>query len=197
MGQRINPTLFRLGITRTWQESNFQSRYSKALSQQLKIKQYIKNISANSKGRLTPQKLNTSQHFLAITLNTPPPLPNSSHIKNQLQLLTGVKSLTLTILPTSNPIFSAVHLAQIIARSYEQQTPFLPSLDKWNHQGYGLKVKIKGRIKGIAKAKTLIHTYGTLPLQQLIASIDYGYSNAQTTHGTLGIQVWIYYKNLI
>ena len=191
MGQRINPVLFRLTVSRKWKNTTFQHRYS--LSPSLKIRQFLNNL----KWPLEIQGIsyNSILHSGNVICHSllPVPLTKKAQWEHQLALLTGLKAVILEIQPSLKPLplYHPNLLLQLLLK--EKDLPSILHLFP-NSRIQGIKIQLKGRIKGILKAKTVTYTRGSLPLQQLKAKIEYHSHPVQTPHGILGTKIWICYN---
>jgi small subunit ribosomal protein S3 len=183
----INPILFRIGKPRKWPIRTFQGKYPTQLSQQLKIYQFFENLTSINVEAILVNRISNQ---LQITLQTFGFLPfkkdSITYLTEQLKLLTGIKSLQIVCKSEFKP--KANVLANLLAKNYKLDQPITPLIEDYDN----IKVKIRGRIQGVAKAKTITYIKGKLPLQQIKVPIDYGFQIAHTKYGSIGIQVWIY-----
>lgn len=191
MGKRINPILFRLAQSRKWKNSTFQYNYPTFLKESLKIEQFLTNL--NFPLEIKKWALSSSKKTLTYSALTP--LPDTSRLEQRLGVLSGIPNLKLrqplSLKLKELPIFHPKLLLELLA-TY----PDIPSLLKNfpSPSVLGIKLQLKGRIKGIAKAKRITYIKGTLPLQKIQAKIDYCSLPIKTAHGIIGTQLWIYYR---
>jgi small subunit ribosomal protein S3 len=210
MGQKVNPILFRLGLSRKWNDlSFFNNQYGNNLLQDIKIKQFIENIRYPYKiiiDRIRIKRHPWSSRLLINlkTLQSPKRLP-LEEMKSQLQLITGYKYIYLNITKAPHyefiPLYNASLIAKYIAFLIEKRKQYSRILDliiarnkKEGIKIYGYKVRIAGRINGVAKARKQVFNKGSLPLQNTQLNIDYGICTAKTRYGNIGVKVWIFYK---
>jgi small subunit ribosomal protein S3 len=119
-------------------------------------------------------------------------------LKDQLQVMTKTsKDIFIDIKEIKNSILDAQLVAESIGFQLERRMPFRRTMKKAVQQAkeagcLGIKINIKGRLGGSEIARAEKCMYGSIPLQTLRADIDYGFAEAHTTYGLIGIKVWIY-----
>lgn len=210
MGQKVHPMIFRIGQTTDWKSRWFnQKKYKNYLKEDLKIRDFI--TSKLAKAGLERIEIERSANLIRIIIYTSRPGliigrggTGIDQLREQLQKIirSGQKpikqELRLEIEEIKQPESHANIMAQIIAEQIERRIPYRrvikQALDRisQNKNVEGAKVMIKGRLDGAEIARKEWLSKGKIPLQTLRANIDYAWSTAYTTYGTVGIKVWIY-----
>ncbi len=180
MGQKVNPYGFRLGITtdhvsRWFSDSTKKGqRYSDYVAEDVKIR----NLLKTSLDRAGVAKIEIER------------------IRSDLEKLTG-KQIQLNILEVKNPEAEAQLVAQGIAEQLTARVAFRRAMRK-GLQGAqragakGVRIQVSGRLGGAEMSRSEFYREGRVPLHTLRANIDYGFYEARTTFGRIGVKVWIY-----
>ena len=202
MGQKVNPSGFRLGINRTWDSRWYSdNNYSKFLENDLKIRKYIEQEL--KKAGLSKVIIERSSKKIIIAIHAARPGiiigkkgSDIEKLKKQLSKLTG-SELNLNIVETKKPELDAKIVADNIAMQIENRAATkrvmkraVQSALKLGAQG--IRVCVAGRIGGGEIARVEWFKEGRVPLHTLRANIDYATSTAKTTYGTCGVKVWLY-----
>lgn len=206
MGKKINPKVFRLKQTRTWDSRWFSVRdYKKFLEQDIKIKDYFKKkLEKSSISSINIER--TAKEVNVIIYSARPGTiigrggagleamrkdVSRSIIKNK-----AVK-LNINIKEISNPNLDAAIIGQYIKADIEKRIPFrramkqaLAKIEKAN--ALGAKMEVSGRLNGAEIARSEKLLFGKVPLHTMRANIDYALEEAHTIFGKIGIKVWIY-----
>lgn len=210
MGQKVHPTIFRIGQTTDWKFRWFnQKKYKNYLKEDLKIRDFI--ISKLAKAGLEKVEIERSANLIRIIIYTSRPGliigrggTGIDQLREQLQKIiwSGQKPIKqefrLEIEEIRQPESQANIMAQIMAEQIEKRLPYRrvikQALDRimQNKNVEGAKVMVKGRLDGAEIARKEWLSKGKIPLQTLRAHIDYARATAYTTYGTVGIKVWIY-----
>jgi small subunit ribosomal protein S3 len=211
MGQKVHPTIFRIGQTTDWKSRWFnQKKYKNYLKEDLKIRDFI--ISKLAKIGLERMEIERSANSIRIIIYTSRPGliigrggTGIDQLREQLQKLLqqpGQKpikqELRLEIEEIKQPESYANIIAQTIAEQIEKRIPYRRVIRQalgriiQNKNVEGAKVMVKGRLDGAEIARKEWLSKGKIPLQTLRANIDYAWSTAYTTYGTVGVKVWIY-----
>jgi len=203
MGQKVNPIGLRLKINRTWDSVWFarKENYSTILHEDIKIRKAIKNRYKKS-GIIKigidrfPEKIHVKLHC------TKPGVVIGQKGKNiealKLDLAAFVtKPLEVKIIEVSKPDASAQSLAEGIAIQLEERMPFRRAMKQSLRAALrsgvqGVKVCVSGRLNGADMARREHYLEGRVPLHTLRAVIDYGFAEADTTFGKIGVKVWVY-----
>lgn len=208
MGQKVNPKILRIGITKTWQSRWFGDgkKYIKNLEQDVNVRKFLtKELREAGVDRV---EIERGANKININVFTAKPgviigrggagaedLKKKVHAKFLKDYRLG--DINLNITEFDRPNLSAQIVLQQMAIDLEKRMPFRrvmkQSINKVERAGaLGIKIIVKGRLNGseIARAEAL--SSGKVPLHTLRADIDYARGAAYTTYGTIGIKVWIY-----
>lgn len=207
MGNKINPTSYRLSITDTWKSKWFsKSNYVEQLREDIKIREYIElhmrkaglarvDIERMGDGTITVI-INTTKPGLIIGKGGAGIEELKKRIKTKLKIKKELKVNIEEIRERDVNLHAAV-IAGSIAEQLEKRVAFRrlmkQALESVMQAGAkGVKVAIGGRLNGAEIARSEHLSQGKIPLHTLRADIDYAKATAHTTYGTLGIKVWIY-----
>ncbi len=203
MGQKMHPHGLRVGVIKDWNSKWYADKknFSDYLVEDHKIREYVKKklfISGISK-----IEIERTAKFIRVNVYTAKPglvigkggqLAES--LKNDLQKMIG-KDVNLNIVEVKNIDLDAQLVAENICAQLERRISFRramkQSMQKTMKAGaLGIKTSVSGRLGGADMARTEFYKEGTIPLQTLRADIDYGFYEANTTYGKIGVKVWIY-----
>ena len=203
MGQKTHPHGVRVGIIKDWDSKWYADKktFGDNLVEDNKIRKYVKKklfVSGVSKieiertaGKIKV-KVNTAKPGIVIGKGG-----NLVEIlRNELQKMTG-KEVNLDIIEVKNPEVNAQLVAENIAGQIENRVAFRRAMKQAMSRAMkmgakGIKTSASGRLAGAEIARTEHYHEGTIPLQTLRADIDYGFYEADTTYGKIGVKVWIY-----
>ena len=202
MGQKVNPHGLRIGIIKEWDSVWYADKdFSKLLLEDHNLRKYInKKLNQASVSRITIQR---TTDRVKITLHTAKPGiiigRNGQAIQeltNELQKMTDHK-VDVAIQEIKRPELDAKLVAEDIAKQLENRVTFRRAMKQAMNRtmkmgAKGIKTAVSGRLGGADIARTEHYHEGTIPLQTLRADIDYGFAEADTTYGKLGVKVWIY-----
>jgi small subunit ribosomal protein S3 len=207
LGQKVHPHGFRLGIIRDWQARWYAEKsYTQFLLEDLKLRKFIaENCSDGAIARIEIERPGDE---VSITLYSARPGiligrggQNVEALKSELEKLVGRK-VRLTIREVEHPELEAVLVARNIAERIEERVPFRRAMKQAAFRtlqagAKGIKITCSGRLGGaeIARSETLHQ--GQMPLHKIRADIDYGFAEAHTIMGRIGIKVWIYKGDVI
>ena len=203
MGQKTHPHGVRVGIIKGWDSKWYANKkeFGDNLVEDDKIRKYVKKklfVAGVSKIEIertagkVKVKVNTAKPGLVIGKGG-----NLVEVlKNDLQKLTG-KEIALDIAEVKNPEVNAQLVAENIAGQIEKRVAFRRAMKQAMSRAMkmgakGIKTSASGRLAGAEMARTEHYHEGTIPLQTLRADIDYGFYEADTTYGKIGVKVWIY-----
>ncbi|AKP36228.1 30S ribosomal protein S3 [Leuconostoc mesenteroides] len=211
MGQKINPTGFRVGVIRHWDAKWFADKadYANQLHEDLRIRKYIeKNLADASVDRIEIERTTKSRVDVSIQTAKPGMVIGKGgseveKLRTQLAKLTDTdekgrsKRVFINIVEIKNPDLSAHLVGQQIAGDLERRVAFRRAMrgaiQRATRSGAkGIKVMVSGRLNGADIARIEQYTEGTVPLHTLRADIDYSWDEAMTAYGNLGIKTWIY-----
>ena len=207
MGHKVHPYGFRIGIIRGWKAKWYDDKhYLEVLHDDLKLRKEIKyRLREGAVARVEMDRQGTD---ILVTIFTARPGivigrggQRAEELRSELEKLCG-KKVKLSIKEVEQPEIEAALVARNIADSLERRVAFRRAMKqaafKTRQAGAkGIKISCAGRLGGaeIARRET-IHE-GQLPLHTLNADIDYGFAEAATTMGNIGVKVWIYKGNII
>lgn len=203
MGQKINPTGFRLAINKNWTSKWFANsqQFPEMLRQDIDVRAYLKKRLANaSVGRVVIERPAKSAR---ITIHSARPGvvigkkgEDIEALKRDLQKLLGVP-VHVNIEEIRKPEIDAQIIADGIASQLEKRVMFRRAMKRSMQNAMrvgakGIKIMSSGRLNGIDIARSEWYREGRVPLHTLRADVDYATSEALTTYGIIGIKVWVY-----
>ena len=204
MGQKVHPHGFRLGYIRNW-DSVWYAKSSKDFADRIeedrKIRKYLKkNLSQAAVSKIEIYR--ASDKIRVNIWSARPGLiigrrgAEIDRLRDELQELTG-KQLFLDIKEIKSAAIEAQLIAENIAFQIEKRIHFRRVMKKavtlaTNQGVQGIKIKCRGRLGGSEIARSESYKVGKVPLQTLRADIEYGFTEAHTTYGLIGIKVWVY-----
>ncbi len=202
MGQKVNPIGLRLGIIRTWDSIWFSKEdYKKNLHEDIKIRRFLtkklKNGGVVKIGiERFPEKINVNIHTSKPGVVIGQKGNNIETIKTSLKEMTD-KPISLNIIEVKKPEIVAQAIAETVATQLEQRMPFRRVMKQELRRAMrggveGVKIQISGRLNGADMARVEKYMEGRIPLHTLRAKIDYGFKEASTTYGQIGVKVWTY-----
>ena len=202
MGQKVNPVGMRIGLNRTW-ESRWYSRenYSKNLHEDLNIRKYLKDrLKTGEVSRIEiiryPDKVNVIVHTARPGIVIGRKGAEVENISKKLSSFTD-KNIQIKIKEIKTPQLDADLIAQGIARQLEGRVAFRRAMKKAigntiQAGAQGIKISCAGRLGGAEMARIESYKEGMIPLHTFRADIDYGFAEARTTFGSIGVKVWVY-----
>ena len=204
MGQKVNPHGLRVGIIRNW-DSRWYARDEKfgdILVEDNKIRKYLKKELYNAGiakveiERSVDERLKIYIHAARAGMVTGRNGTEIEKHRKNLEKMLG-KRVYITIIEVKRPDLNAQLVAERIAADLEKRTSFRRAtrmaIDRTMKMGAkGIKTMVSGRLGGAEIARSEHYHEGTIPLQTLRADIDYGFAEAHTTYGRIGVKVWIY-----
>ena len=204
MGQKVNPTSWRLKINENWKSRWFGrgKNYAEYLHQDLQIRKYI--LKEYQAAAISKVEIDRDANKITVTVKTARPGViigrggvGAEKIKSGIEKIIKGNKIKINIEEIKNPDVDANIVAQNIVAQIEKRIPFRramkQAIEKAQSAGTrGIKVQISGRLNGADIARSEKATYGLVPLSTLKSSIDYASVPAFTTYGVVGIKVWIY-----
>lgn len=202
MGQKVNPIGIRVGINRTWDSRWFDDRnYADKLIQDLELRKYVQDKlkpAGISKVVIERAAKNTR-----VTVYTARPGmiigKKGADIEKLRQALSkrAGSEVALNIVEIRKPDADAQLVAEGVCQQLERRVSFRRAMKRavQNTQrlgGLGIRINVAGRLGGADIARTEWYREGRVPLHTLRADMDYGFSEALTTYGIIGVKVWIY-----
>lgn len=203
MGQKINPTGFRLSVNKGWSSKWFANSktYASTLNEDIKVRDFLKKRLAHAS--ISKIVIERPAKNARITLFSARPGvvigKKGEDIEKLRAQLNGLMSVpvTLNIEEVRKPEIDANLIAQSVATQLEKRILFRRAMKRamqnaMRFGAQGIKIMTSGRLNGAEIARTEWYREGRVPLHTLRADIDYGVAEAQTTYGVLGVKVWIY-----
>lgn len=202
MGQKVNPIGLRIGITRNWDSIWFSKQeYIKNLHEDIKIRRFLqKKFKSASVVKIVierfPEKVNINLHTSKPGMVIGQKGQNIESVKQELKKMSE-KPIGMNIIEVKKPEIIAQAIAETVALQIEQRMPFRrvmkAELRRAMRGGVeGVKIQIAGRLNGADMARTEKYMEGRVPLHTLRAKIDFGFKEALTTYGQIGVKVWTY-----
>ncbi|MGQ9512290.1 30S ribosomal protein S3 [Thermodesulfitimonas sp.] len=203
MGQKVDPRALRLGINRDWNAKWFADKkdFAKYLLEDVKIRKFIKERLRQA-GISTIQIERTANRIRIFIHTAKPGIvigrggAEVEHLRKELEQLTG-KHVNVNIVEIKVPELDAQLVAENVAQQIERRVAFRRAMKQVVSRAMrmgakGIKVAVSGRLAGAEIARTEWYSEGKVPLHTLRADIDYGFAEAMTTYGKIGVKVWIY-----
>jgi small subunit ribosomal protein S3 len=202
MGQKVHPIGLRLGIIKTWDSRWFsQKNYAKLLHEDIKIRKIVKErlmhagvskIEIERAGQKAKINIHTARPGIIIGKKG----AEVDKLKKDLEAMTG-KQMYINIQEIRRPELDAQLVAENIALQLERRIAFRRAMKKsvtsaLRLGAQGIKIMCAGRLAGSEIARTEWYREGRVPLHTLRADIQYGFFEAKTTMGQIGVKVWIY-----
>ena len=203
MGQKINPTGFRLPVTHDWTSRWYATGrdFARTLAEDLKVRDYLgKKLKNASVGRILIERPAKNARIAIFSARPGVVIGKGGaeieKIKAEVQKFTS-KKLVVDIKEVKRPDRDAQLVAENIALQLENRVSFRRAMKSCMSRtmksgAKGIKTSCSGRLGGADMARTEFYSEGTIPLQTLRADIDYGFAEADTTYGKVGVKVWIY-----
>ncbi len=202
MGQKVSPIGFRIGVIRDWDARWFAGKnYKVLLHEDLEIRKYIQEkLDGASVSRI---EIERAANNLRINIHTAKPGMvigrggiGVEELRKRLEAMTD-KKVHLNIIEIKKPELDAFLVAESVASQLERRIAFRRAMKQavfrtMRNGAKGIKIACSGRLGGSEMARDEHYHEGTVPLQTLRADIDYGFTEAKTTYGRIGVKVWIY-----
>ncbi len=202
MGQKVNPHGLRVGIIKDWDSRWYEEKkFADYLVEDYNIRKYLKKkLYVAGISKIEIERITTK---INITIYTAKPgvvigKGGSEIEKLKKELAKYTKSeINLNIKEIKRPDREAQLVAENVALNLENRMAFRRAMKQAMSRtmkagALGIKASVGGRLAGADIARTEFYSEGTIPLQTLRADIDYGFAEANTTYGKLGVKVWIY-----
>jgi small subunit ribosomal protein S3 len=203
MGQKVHPFVLRVGFTRVWHSRWFAkpSEYHRFVKEDFEIRKFIRNrLKQAAVSNIIIERL--AQKIKIRIFSARPGIIIGRHGSDIERLREDLNSLVknelaIDIEEVKNPAVDAQLVSQNIAFQLEKRVAFRRAVKRameqsMNSGAKGIKVSCSGRLNGAEMSRTETYKQGKVPLSTLRADIDYGFSEALTTYGLIGIKVWIY-----
>jgi small subunit ribosomal protein S3 len=202
MGQKVHPIGFRLGYNKTWRSRWYASKeYANLLHEDLALKKELKKRFAHA--GVSRVDVERAANKLKVSIFTSRPGiiigrkgQEVDKLKQEIQKKTG-KEVFINIQEILKPELDAQLVSESVALQLEKRIAFRRAMRKavdaaLRFGAKGIKVRVSGRLNGAEIARSEWYLHGQLPLHTLRADIDFGFSEAQTSFGQIGVKTWIY-----
>ena len=204
MGQKVNPHGLRVGVIKDWDAKWYaEDDFADNLVEDYNIRKFLKNkLYAAGISKIETER---ASDRLKIVIHTAKPGivigKGGAEIENLkkefLKVLDRKVALDIKIMDIKNPDKHAQLVAENIAQQLENRISFRRAMKSAMSRtlktgAKGIKASCSGRLGGADMARTEFYSEGTIPLQTLRADIDYGFAEADTTYGKIGVKVWVY-----
>jgi len=201
VGQKVHPKGFRLGIIRTWDSNWYADKdYSELLHEDYRVRKLVKERFYTA--GISKVEIQRTGNRVRVTIHTAKPGivigrggSEVEKLKIELSVMTG-KNININIQEIKRPELDAQIVAENVAQQLEKRISFRRAMKQTVQRtmrvgALGMKIAISGRLGGAEIARTEWYAEGKVPLHTLRADIDYGFAEANTTYGKIGIKVWI------
>ena len=210
MGQKVNPISLRIGITRNWNSNWFVAnkiKYKEFLHEDLKVRNYVKKKFFQSGiSKLEIERSSDEKIRLVVYCSKPGLLigrkgVDIENLRKDLNKMVG-KEIFIDIREVKRPEIDSQLVAENIALQLERRVAYRRAMKRAMQSAMrlnakGIKVMLSGRLAGNEIARTEWLREGSIPSHTLRAEIDYGFAEALTTYGIIGVKVWIYKGELM
>jgi small subunit ribosomal protein S3 len=201
VGQKVHPKGFRIGVIRDWDSNWYADRdYTELLHEDYKLRHYIKEHFYTA--GISKVEIQRTGNRIRVTIHTAKPGivigrggMEVEKLKADLIKMTG-KNVNINIQEIKKPEVDAQIVAENIAQQLEKRISFRRAMKQtvgrtMRAGAIGIKVAISGRLGGAEIARSEWYSEGKVPLHTLRADVDYGFAEANTTYGKIGIKVWV------
>lgn len=207
LGQKTNPIGNRVGIIRTWESRWYLKRgYADQLIEDLNIRKMVKQklfhagvarIEIERPGQKLKMIIYTARPGIIIGKKG----AEVEKLKKELEAITG-KQVAIDIKEIRKPEVDAQLVSENIALQLEKRVAFRRALKRavssaMRFGALGIKVQCSGRLAGAEIARTEWYREGRVPLSTFRANVDYGFAEARTTYGKIGVKVWLYHGDIL
>jgi small subunit ribosomal protein S3 len=203
MGQKIHPTGFRLAVTRAWQSRWFATKanFATMLAEDLRVREYLKTkLKSAAVSRILIERPAKNARITIFSARPGVVIGKKGedieNLKAELGRRLGVP-VAVNIEEIRKPEVDAQLIADSITQQLEKRIMFRRAMKRAMQNAMrlgaqGIKIMSSGRLNGIEIARCEWYREGRVPLHTLKADIDYGFSEAKTTYGVIGVKVWVY-----
>lgn len=203
MGQKINPTGLRIGVIKDWESRWYAKKgdFGATLVEDYEIREYL--LETLAPAGIPKVEIERDAKRVRINIHVAKPGmvigrggSEIEKLKATLEQKVG-KDVSLNIIEVKLPDANAQLIAENIAGQLERRVSYRRALKQaigrtMKLGAKGIKIQVSGRVGGAEIARSETYKEGTIPLQTIRADIDYGFAEAKTTYGRLGIKVWVY-----
>jgi small subunit ribosomal protein S3 len=207
LGQKVHPNGFRLGITKTWDSRWFSQReFGDFLIEDLKLRDFVKKRL--SQASISKIEIERAAGKIRLVIHTARPGivigPKGSEIEKLRREMLSMtnKEVIVDVKEIRKPEIDAQLVAENVAQQLERRIAFRRAMKKavtssLKSGAKGIRIATAGRLGGAEMARREWYREGRVPLHTLRADIDYGFAEARTTYGIIGIKVWIFKGEII
>ena len=202
MGQKVHPNGLRIGIIKDWEAKWYASKknYRELLHEDLRIRKYIKDKLYTA--GISTIDIERAANRLRLSVHTAKPGivigkggAEVEALRRTLEKMTG-RQVSLNIVEIKKPELDAQLVAEGVAQQLEKRISFRRAMKQAVNRSLkfgaeGIRIMCAGRLAGAEMARTEWYSEGKVPLHTLRADVDYGFAEANTTYGKIGIKVWI------
>ena len=206
MGQKTHPTGFRVGIIKPWESTWFADKeYADFVAEDAKIRRFVKKkLYSAGISRILIARKAQNVNITVVTAKPGMVVGRSGQGIDELRVAVGKlinKSVTIDVVEVARIDAEALLVAEQIALQLEKRVAFRRAMKQAMQRSMksgilGIKVMVSGRLGGAEIARSEWAKEGRIPLQTLRADVDYGFTEADTVMGKIGVKVWIY-KNAL
>ena len=203
MGQKINPTGLRIGVIKDWESRWYAKKadFGDTLVEDYELREYL--LETLAPAGVPKVEIERTAKRVRINIHVAKPGmvigrggAEIEKLKATLEKKIG-KEVSLNIIEIKNPDVNAQLVAESIASQLERRISFRRALKQAIGRAMklgakGIKCQVSGRVGGAEIARSETYKEGTIPLQTIRADIDYGFAEAKTTYGRIGVKVWVY-----
>lgn len=204
MGQKVNPHGLRVGVIKDWNAKWYADKknFADNLVEDHKIREFVKKELFNA--GISKVEIERAAKRVKLNIYTAKPGviigkggSGIEKLKKQLSTIIAEKNILINIVEVKNVEVDSQLMAENIAAQLEKRISFRRAMKQTIQRSMksgakGVKIACSGRLGGAEIARTEQYHEGTIPLQTLRADIDYGFAEADTTYGKIGVKVWIY-----
>ncbi len=204
MGQKVSPHGLRVGIIKDWDSKWYANKknFADLLVEDYKIREFVKEkLYTSGVAKIAIARKANNKVNINIFTSKPGMVVGRGGelieaLKKDLEKLTG-KTVYIDISEVARPDRNAQLVAESVAFSLERRVSFRRAMKQamgraMKSGAQGIKIMVSGRLGGAEIARTENYSQGNVPLQTLRANIEYGFAEANTTYGKIGVKVWIY-----
>lgn len=204
MGQKVNPIGLRVGVNRTWDSRWYANTkdYAKLLHQDLAIRKFVREkLKAAGVSKIIIER---PLKKCRITVHTAKPGvvigkkgADIEKLRKELAAMAPGAEVHLNLVEVRKPETDANLVAEGVAQQLERRVAFRRAMKRAMQSAMrlgaqGIRINVSGRLGGAEIARTEKYMVGSIPLHTLTADVDYGFAEASTTYGVIGVKVWVY-----
>ena len=204
MGQKINPTGLRIGVIKNWESRWYAApnKFADNLVEDYELREYLLEKLAPAGVPKVEIERDAKRVYINIHCAKPGMVigrqgAEIEKLKSLCEKKLGGKEVSLNIIEIKQPDLNAQLVAESIASQLERRVSYRRALKQSIGRAMklgarGIKIQASGRLAGAEIARSETYKEGTIPLQTIRADIDYGFAEAKTTYGRIGVKVWLY-----